>query len=160
MGNIQIKSIPKQPQQRPEYAYADLHLDLLLQYTDTNDAAAVDEKRDAAVDYDLQAIRNSIRAIFLTTPGEKILNPLFGADMRDFLFMPINDTTSNLIRERITTSIKIFEPRVRLVSNPVILPSPDAKTYSVEMVVAVPGLNNSEIHLIGVLNNDGYVTFE
>ena len=59
-------------------------------------------------------VRESIRVILLTEPGERLMRPGFGCGLRRFLFEPNTPTTRALIRERITRAISDWEPRVRL----------------------------------------------
>lgn len=57
-------------------------------------------------------VRESIRIILLTEPGERLLLEEFGCGLRCFLFQPNTITTRTLIGERIKQAIKRWEPRV------------------------------------------------
>lgn len=57
-------------------------------------------------------VRESIRLILLTEPGERLMREGFGCGLRQFLFEPNTITTRQLIRERITEAMKRWEPRV------------------------------------------------
>ena len=57
-------------------------------------------------------VRESIRVILLTEPGERLMREDFGCGLRRFLFEPNTATTRQLIRERITKAIGRWEPRV------------------------------------------------
>ena len=57
-------------------------------------------------------VRESIRLILLTEPGERILRGEFGCGLRRFLFEPNTVTTRQLIRDRIIKAIGRWEPRV------------------------------------------------
>jgi hypothetical protein len=59
-------------------------------------------------------VRESIRLILLTEPGERLMREEFGCGLRRFLFEPNTVTTRQLIRERITQAIGRWEPRVAL----------------------------------------------
>jgi len=61
-----------------------------------------------------QNVRESIRLILLTEPGERIMREGFGCGLRQFLFEPNTVATRQLIRERITESIGRWEPRVKV----------------------------------------------
>lgn len=61
-----------------------------------------------------QNVRESIRLILLTEPGERIMREGFGCGLRQFLFEPNTVATRQLIRERITEAIGRWEPRVRV----------------------------------------------
>jgi phage baseplate assembly protein W len=59
-------------------------------------------------------VRESIRIILLTEPGERLMREEFGCGLRRFLFEPNTVTTRALIREQIMNSIKVWEPRVNV----------------------------------------------
>lgn len=59
-------------------------------------------------------VRESIRIILLTEPGERILREEFGCGLRRYLFEPNTVTTRQLIRDRIVQAIGRWEPRVTL----------------------------------------------
>ena len=61
-----------------------------------------------------QNVRESIRIILLTEPGERLMRETFGCGLRRFLFEPNTVTTRQLIKERITEAIGRWEPRVAL----------------------------------------------
>ena len=57
-------------------------------------------------------VRESLRLILLTEPGERLMREEFGCGLRRSLFEPNTTTTRQLIRERITAAIGRWEPRV------------------------------------------------
>ena len=59
-------------------------------------------------------IRESIRLILLTEPGERLMREDFGCGLRRFLFEPNTPTTRALLRERVQRAITRWERRVRL----------------------------------------------
>ena len=56
-------------------------------------------------------VRQSIRILLLTEPGERLMREEFGCGLRRFLFEPNTPATRQLIQERITRSIARWEPR-------------------------------------------------
>ena len=61
-------------------------------------------------------IRESIRTILLTDPGERIMLPEFGGGLRAFLFEPNTPATHTLIEDRVSRALRRWEPRVTLTS--------------------------------------------
>lgn len=61
-------------------------------------------------------VRESIRIILLTEPGERLMLPSFGAGLRSFLFEPNVASTHRLIEERVAHALRRWEPRVDVVS--------------------------------------------
>ena len=60
------------------------------------------------------AIARSIKNIVFTFPGEKPFNETFGSRVSRLLFDNFDDLTASNIKDEIESSIRRFEPRVRL----------------------------------------------
>jgi phage baseplate assembly protein W len=67
-----------------------------------------------AVSAGAENIRESIRVILSTDPGERLMRPAFGVGLRSFLFEPNIPSTHRLIEERVTTALGRWEPRIRV----------------------------------------------
>lgn len=61
-----------------------------------------------------QNIRECIRAILLTEPGERVMLREFGGGLKRFLFMPNVVSTHRLIEESIIQALGRWEPRIRV----------------------------------------------
>jgi Bacteriophage baseplate protein W len=59
-----------------------------------------------------KSIRDSIRVILSTRPGEQLMRPRFGAGLQDFLDTSNTITVRRQIRDAITNSLQIYEPRI------------------------------------------------
>jgi len=59
-------------------------------------------------------IHESLLILFGTQPGERPLQPDFGLDLTPLLFEPLGTTLTALLKDRITTTLLVFEPRMRL----------------------------------------------
>ena len=53
-------------------------------------------------------IKNNLINFFLTNPGERPLNPLFGGGLRAFLFEQITENNLNFLREDLNQKLQIF----------------------------------------------------
>ena len=62
----------------------------------------------------LSAIKNNIINYFLTEPGERIDNPLFGGGLRSFLFEQIANDTFEGIEDHISSKLSSQFPSVQL----------------------------------------------
>jgi phage baseplate assembly protein W len=71
-----------------------------------------------------RSVRESIRIILTTEPGERLMLPAFGAGLRSFLFEPNIPATHRLIEERVQHALRRWEPRVA-VDSIVVAPHPD-----------------------------------
>jgi len=57
-------------------------------------------------------IRQSLRILFGTLTGERMMLPKYGCNLREFLFENIDTTTETYLRELITNAILFYEPRI------------------------------------------------
>jgi phage baseplate assembly protein W len=72
------------------------------------DAAAQDVAR---VEYE-EDIRQAIRIILETSPGERVMRPDFGSGLRAMVFEPLNYTTLALVKQRVEQALVVWEPRI------------------------------------------------
>jgi len=61
-----------------------------------------------------QNIRESIRLILLTNPGERVRLPDFGAGLQPLLFEPNTPARHRELRDRIEKALARWEPRIRV----------------------------------------------
>lgn len=73
---------------------------------------AVDARGAIATAQYEEDIRQAIRIILDTEPGERVMRPDFGAGLRSLAFEPINTTTMALARHRVEQALIQWEPRV------------------------------------------------
>ncbi len=64
---------------------------------------------------DAEDIRQSIRIILETDPGERVMRPDFGAGLRRLLFEPITTNTLALVRHRVEEALTTWEPRIDVI---------------------------------------------
>ena len=86
-SKAEIKSLQQ------NYLYKDIQFDLKLNKFIKRDLYATPQPPDLAELTDARAVVNSVKNILTTAPGEKLLNPTLGLDLRYYLFEPINPST-------------------------------------------------------------------
>ena len=57
-------------------------------------------------------VRQSILLILQTAPGERVMNPDFGAGLNNLVFEPISSATLALAQHRVKDALTRFEPRI------------------------------------------------
>ena len=137
------------------HLYKDLFLDLTpsVYYNGQINKEVI--LRDIQGSFDEQAIKNSITNIFLTSPGQKILSPQFGLDLRRYLFEQVNDFNAFQIQDDIQNKLPDQEPRIQL-EKVNVAPVPDQHEYYITLQINVPSLNIYGLSLQSLLNNNGY----
>ncbi len=63
-----------------------------------------------------QDIKESIRIILATAPGERVMRPDFGCGIHDLVFASISRVTIGLVESRVREALTKFEPRIEIVS--------------------------------------------
>ena len=126
------------------YTYSDLHLDF------TNPIS-----KDLTSDYDVAAVKNSLRNLFNTIPGQNLLNPIYGLNLTRFLFEPLNEVNGRLIGNAIVEGITTFEPRV-IIRTVDVEVNEDEQTYYITLNILVPILD-AEIEIPGTLSKTGFI---
>tara|TARA_B100001250_G_scaffold118518_1_gene100603 strand:+ start:3138 stop:3530 length:393 start_codon:yes stop_codon:yes gene_type:complete len=95
---------------------------------------------DLVVSRDASAIKQAITNLLLTNKGERLFNPRYGSNIRNYLFEPLDYGTAAQIRTNIVYTINKFEPRVDL-ENIDVFPNFDDNGFEVEMVYTIDGLD-------------------
>ncbi|WP_141821480.1 GPW/gp25 family protein [Humibacillus xanthopallidus] len=80
-----------------------------------------------------ESVRQSIRIILTTEPGERLMLPSFGAGLRAYLFEPNIPSTHRHLEERIGFALRRWEPRIT-VSSVAVGASPDDPSSAVATV--------------------------
>ena len=122
------------------FIYSDLRLDITKRSNFFAEQNSTIELPDIRLDYDESAIKNSLRNLFNTRPGQRILFPEYGLDLNHILFEPITDFNARLLGETIVTAVKLYEPRVRVL-NCNVNTYPNDLSYEVTLVVEFPVFN-------------------
>lgn len=60
-------------------------------------------------------IRESLIILLSTRPGERVMNPLYGCNLDDLIYEPLNLTLKTYVSNLIDVAILYFEPRIDLI---------------------------------------------
>ena len=161
MGSINFNSLKNVNYSQKNYVYTDLFLDLTQEPHEIgiNTRGTNSQGRDIKIAYNINAIKNSIVNLFNTSPGERLLLPDYGCNLKGFIFDSITESTANEIGRTISRSLQMWEPRVNLVDMD-ITGYESRHEYVVTLILEVPFFdenNNDRFSIVGVLNNEGFI---
>lgn len=88
-----------------------------------------------------QDIEESLRILLSTQPGERMMNPHYGCDLRASAFQSLNNSTRIQLQDRITRAILFFEPRVHVESVEIMFPDAIEGKAQVEVAYVVNSTN-------------------
>ena len=153
MASIVIDTLKIRDKDKP--IYTDLQLDLKNNYINNPRLESKNVVKDIKASYDIDAIKNSLLNLFVTVPGQKILNPVYGLNLLQFVFTGITNQNANTLGNLILEGIRKFEPRVEIKKINVFTDI-ENQTYEIGLRLSVPSLNIQEVTLKGVLSESGY----
>ena len=96
---------------------------------------------DLVVSKDGSAIKQAIVNLLLTNKGEKLYNPEYGSDIRNFLFEPMDYATSAQIKQNIMYTLGQWEPRIEI-EEVKVATNYDENGFDVSLVYTIRGLDN------------------
>ena len=154
MGSINFTGLENRNSSK--YLYRDLMLDLEEQnVSNPNNLFQDPQVIDIDASFDEAAIKNSVKNIFNTVPGEKLLNPEFGLALKRYLFAPLSQDLAEDIGEEIVRGIERYEPRVRIDRIDVIVDY-DQNEYIISLTLTIPPLNILQKSYSGFLSQTGF----
>ena len=95
--------------------------------------------KDVAIVNNDNAIKQAVKNLILTVPGEKPFQPEIGSRISELLFEPLDPFTSDSIKQEVINTISQYEPRVRIV-NVFVKANFDKNSFDVELRYQIVGL--------------------
>lgn len=89
------------------------------------------------------SIKQALKNLVLTVPGEVPFDNSIGSRVSELLFEPMDELISDALQDEIAATINKFEPRVSLI-NTIIVPNFETGKYSVTIKYRIVGLPLTE----------------
>jgi phage baseplate assembly protein W len=89
------------------------------------------------------AIKNNLINFFLTNQPERYLNPLFGGNLRNFIFEQITANNTDFLKQDIQTQIGLYFPNV-IVARLDVIEYPDINQVIVTLKYTIADTNISD----------------
>jgi uncharacterized protein len=94
-------------------------------------------------DYD--DIKESLGILLSTSLGERVMQPKYGCNLNDYMFDALSTSTIGFIKDRVSTAILYYEPRIRAENIEVTEgDSPDLLEgrFTISIDYTIPGTNS------------------
>ena len=99
--------------------------------------------KDVAIVKNDNAIKQAVKNLILTVPGEKPFQPNVGSRISELLFEPLDPFTADSIKEEVINTITQYEPRVS-VNDVFVKINFEKISFDVELVYRITGLPTVE----------------
>ena len=144
--------------QREDIIYKDIDLNVNVGIVRGDNAASPENLKDLNTSVNFEAIKNSLINLITTFPGQKILNPEFGMNFGDLLFLPVSKARATVIGETINNTFVGFEPRIQI-SFIEVIADIEQQEYELNIEINIPEFNNNPLNLKGRLNKSGFYSY-
>jgi phage baseplate assembly protein W len=105
---------------------------------------AVADDGSLAVSAYEEDIKQAIRIILGTEPGERVMRPTFGGGLRSFVFGVLNQTTLQRIQTRVREALVTWEPRIDVERVDLAVDPDDRATLLITVTYVVRGTNTRD----------------
>ena len=144
--------------QKKDVIYKDIDLNVEVGIVKGDNAASPENLKDLNTAVNFEAIKNSLINLITTFPGQKILNPDFGMNFGDLLFLPVSKARATVVGETINNTFVGFEPRIVITFIEVIADI-ELQEYELNIIINIPEFNNNPLNLKGRLNKSGFYSY-
>tara|TARA_R110002153_G_scaffold67909_4_gene180501 strand:+ start:1437 stop:1910 length:474 start_codon:yes stop_codon:yes gene_type:complete len=155
---IKLQILEPERDQRDDVIYRDIDLNVNVGIVKGNSAASPENLKDLNTSVNFEAIKNSLINLITTFPGQKILNPEFGMNFGDLLFLPVSKVRATVIGETISNTVAGFEPRIQVTFIEVVADIGNQE-YELNIEITIPEFNNNPLNLKGRLNKSGFYSY-
>ena len=101
-------------------------------YVDANTNFLLDDRN--LLVQDIEAIANQIYNILATDIEERVFEPEFGTNLKEYLFSPTDETSGWLIENEIVRSLGRWMPRIEVIRNQTFaIPYPNDRYFEVSI---------------------------
>lgn len=91
---------------------------------------------------DEEDIKESIRIILGTQPGERPMSPHFGCNINSFVFGTADYTSIQMMKREVESSLVMWEPRIKNISAEIVQSPDDNGVLLIEISYVVRSTNN------------------
>tara|TARA_R110000824_G_scaffold199827_1_gene383818 strand:+ start:23 stop:391 length:369 start_codon:yes stop_codon:yes gene_type:complete len=93
----------------------------------------------------ISVIRQNLKMLVLTIPGERVMEPNYGVGLKRYLFENFSSTTSARISNNIREQVKVYMPAVKISNIIANTDSQDANTLLVVIKYSVAGITTNDL---------------
>jgi uncharacterized protein len=94
------------------------------------------ESRTAEMVFAEEDIKESLHILLSTSIGERVMQPLYGCNLRDYQFEPVNNTYLGFLTDLVARAILFFEPRI-VVENIAITEAEDFEILEGKIMISI-----------------------
>ncbi|MAG27535.1 hypothetical protein CMI47_18530 [Candidatus Pacearchaeota archaeon] len=90
-------------------------------------------------------VRQNLKMLILTTPGERVMIPAYGVGLKAYLFQNFEQDTLSQIDARIRQQVQTYMPAVNISSLTFNTTNPEMNTLSLVLTYSIPNINVKDL---------------
>ncbi len=92
-----------------------------------------------------ELVKQNLKMLVLTAPGERIMEPTFGVGARQYLFQNFNEETYGDITANIRKQVREFMPAVAILQIDFNTSNPDSNLLGIRIVYSIPDIGVTDL---------------
>jgi len=90
-------------------------------------------------------IKQNLKMLLLTNPGERVMEPLFGVGINQYLFQNFSPNTYSVIDSRIRDQVSIYMPMVTIITISFDDSDEDRNRLAIRLEYSIPIINIKDL---------------
>lgn len=91
------------------------------------------------------AVKQNLKMLVLTNPGERVMDPEFGVGVSTFLFSNFSEDVQSRLNKKINTQIQTYMPAIRVEEISFIILDPDTNSMSFQIIYSIPDIGVNDL---------------
>lgn len=143
------------------HLYTDVKLDIKQKTSLTPNrhevlSSITNRDKDIEVIYDTNCILHSLRELFRTPKGSRVLVPEYGTGLYEYIGKSITNLTCDLIQDSLKFDIQRWEPRVSVL-NLSVTQEADNSQIDIELYISIPEISVQKLAKFRFDTTNGHV---
>ena len=135
--------------------WGDLKLDLEFNEIKERPLNAKESTHDLKRSINEESVVISLRNLFNTHGGSRLLNPELSFNVYQYLFEPLSATKAWFLGYDIMQFFPLYEPRVQ-VQNVEVVANLDESVYEIKLTLGIPNVSKEAFKISSILSEDGF----
>lgn len=135
--------------------WGDLKLDLEFNEIKERPLNAKESTHDLKNTINEESVIISLRNLFNTHWGSRLLNPELSFNVHQYLFEPLTETKAWFLGYDIMQFFPLYEPRVKVQSVEVVA-NITKNVYEIKLAIGIPNVSGESYKISSILSQDGF----
>tara|TARA_B100001250_G_C19626992_1_gene711993 strand:+ start:388 stop:756 length:369 start_codon:yes stop_codon:yes gene_type:complete len=91
------------------------------------------------------AVKQNLKMLILTNPGERIMDPDFGVGIITYLFSNFSENIQATLNQKIYSQVQTYMPSIEITDITFVVLDPDTNSVSFRIIYAIPDIGFNDL---------------